>query len=276
MEPSGAWTVLRRSVKTGTARLTTGRSFSRKGLRFLVSYLVVLTSGSRSSRAAPTTTAPPANQPLDISARVLGAEAPGGVRAGRTATVEVSWSDPDNADPSGPRLTADFGDDRVHILPGQGGRPACHARGQAPSGVVRISFRYATPGPHTIRIRAATCEGQGDFAEAVEKELPITVSDPLMDDGSRARVVMAYSTATGYPPDDATATLNGTYLPPRPGGLNISPKSPRYPRVHMTLLLVPVGASGELRLSWAGGPCVSGALDEADMEVLVGEARNDC
>jgi len=159
------------------------------GTTSIVSTTVPVVSTSTST----TTTLPP-NRPLEASLRVVTP-----VEAGRTATAEVSWSDPDLADPLGPQVVTVWGDPLVSSpLLAAGGRPACAAPGPGGSGTVPLTFRYSTPGSYTLRVELTTCGGQGPYGETRTLTLPVEVGG--------ARVTVLGLPAGADPGADATVT----------------------------------------------------------------------
>jgi len=222
---------------------------------------------------APTTTAPPVtNQPMTVSASVVGAYA---LTAGRNVTIRVTWSDPDNGDPEGAHISADWGDPKVRINYVSPSRAACNGPGPAASASADLKFRYVTPGPHTVHITATTCGGTGTFAETKEFDLPITVGDATTSDsgGQPARVVRAYVDRPGVDPDVAGARL---YVNDGSTFTNLASRSSLpitewvSPRpLPMTLLRVPASAGGWLRLEFPGGSSVCGPIDDSQTEVTL-------
>lgn len=127
----------------------------------------------------PQTTAPPPpppptvppNRPLEATLR-----GPASVPPGVTARFEVSWSDPDFADPAGPRLVVNWGDRTVSVPPPPPAGGPCGFPGPGSGGSRTLAFRFAAPGVHTVRVEVSGCGGQGAYGESRTVEASITVT----------------------------------------------------------------------------------------------------
>lgn len=215
------------------------------------------------STTTPTSTAPPttiaSNQPLRAQLRVLTPV----VRAGEVATIEVAWIDADHIG-GDPVLVSDWGDPAVHAgNPTTGPAGTCDGPGVSAGGSARQDFRYATTGAHRVQVTLTTCDGRGPFAERVTLDAPITVTDPRLGDAPAAAVVATSSPGQPEPPplDSATAELVPQGTPEEP--FAIPAREPvldqRTATGPATVLRLPTGAVGTVRLTWSGSACVATA-----------------
>jgi hypothetical protein len=140
----------------------------------------------------------------------------------------------------------------------------CDAPGPGGGGTVRVSFRYATPGPKVVRVTVRSCAGQGAYAETVTASSTLEVTEPRLDD-QPARIVVAVAPRTpdaAVPDqrlDDAVATVRAAdplvaaiVRPPRePALAQFAASGPA------TVLVLPLSAQGALELTWPDSPCVA-------------------
>jgi hypothetical protein len=214
----------------------------------------------------PPTTAPPANQPLRATLEVLTPQ----VQAGATASLRVSWSDPDLADPD-VRIVDVWGDPEVFLAFEPSTRPACEAPGPGGSGTRDLRFRYTTPGTYTVSVVLTACDGNGTFGERAGLTATVEVLAPTVA-GTPGRAVVAVVDAGGPDAESAVATFTPTGGPAvvldarepavalrAPGGA---------PGSTATVLRLPDGAVGELRLE-AGGSCRTATVDLSSTIPLV-------
>lgn len=221
------------------------------------------TAPAATTTTAVTTTAPPPpslppNQPMQAALEVLTPE----VEAGRTATVRLRWSDPDLADPD-VRVVDVWGDPEVFFAFAPAGRPPCEAPGAGGSGTRDLAFRYATPGTYTMSVVVTSCDGLGGWGERQSLSAQVRVTPPLVG-GVAGRTVVAVVEAPGFDAESATASL----VPAAGPAVELEERSPPLPLrapggaegSGATVLRVPAGAVGELRLT-AAGTCRAGDVD---------------
>jgi hypothetical protein len=183
------------------------------------------TAKATTTTAKPTTTLPPPttvppttlppNQPLTASLVVAGTPA-----VGSTVTVEVKWSDPDFADPAGPKATADWHDDNVTQPISGESRPPCDAPGPGGSDAtvpIRLRFRYSTPGTHNLSVQIRGCDGAGAFGEDLVLTTQIQVAEPP----AGSRTLLVKGPAGGQSLDAATITFVAD-----PGAPTVLPRQP--------------------------------------------------
>ena len=220
--------------------------------------LATTTTLAPTTTVATTTTLPP-NQALRVELRVLTPR----VAAGEVAAVEAAWVDPDHAGTT-PDVVADWGDPAVTALNLPLPATRCDTPGTSGGGTERREFRYATPGTHRVQLTLTTCGGEGAYAERVTIEGTVTVTAATVGDAAgRTVVAVAPRTASGLPVlpslDSASAVLD--------------PADPAEPEVALparepvlfqfgtagpaTVLRLPAGAVGTIRLRWADSPCTA-------------------
>ena len=207
----------------------------------------------------PTSPPPPApNQPLQLSLTVATPR----LDAGDVARIDVAWHDADHGGVA-PHLSVDWGDPAVSVLTTVPPSSPCDVAGPPTGGTDQILFRYATPGVHEVVVTASTCDGLGPYGERVRTTARIEVVEPA---GGAERAVVAHVArpATEGEPllDDAVAELvavDSTVTPlaeRRPALAQYTSSGPA------TVLRVPLGARGSLRLTWPGSACTaSGPID---------------
>lgn len=266
----------RTSTTTSTASTTTTSVTTTSPVAPIAPPTTTPTTLAPTTTTATTTTVP-VNQPLQAEARWVADRVP----AGEVATLEVSWVDPDHSGGE-PEMAVEWGDPAVTALPGAAPGPSCDAPGASGGGVLRRDFRYATPGTHPVRIVLTTCGGEGAYAERRTVETAVTV-DAATIDGSPAVAVVAVAprTADGLPVlpglDAALATLEPT--DPSSPTVDLAPRTPLLVQFGTsgpaTVLRLPAGAIGTLRLRWPSSPCestsavdLSGPLDGAPVLAL--------
>ena len=205
--------------------------------------------------AAPT---PAPNQPLQVSLTVATPR----VDAGDVARIDVAWHDADHGGVT-PHLSIDWGDPAVSVIASVPPSPPCDVAGPAAGGTDQVLFRYATPGVHEVVVTTSTCDGLGAYGERVRTTARIEVVEPA---GGAERAVVAHvarPATEGEPSlDDALAevvAVDSTVTPlaeRRPALAQYTASGPA------TVLRVPVGTRGALRLTWPGSACTaSGVID---------------
>ncbi len=210
---------------------------------------------------APATTlpsAPPPNQAMRVELR-----GPATVAAGDTVSLDVAWVDADHTGDA-PAVSVDWADPEVATLPAEAPAARCDAPGGGGGGIVRASFRYATPGPKVVRVTVRSCGGQGAYAETVTASSTVEVTEPRLD-GQPARVVVAVvprtpdAAVSDLRLDDAVATVRAAdplvasiVRPPRePALAQFAASGPA------TVLVLPLAAQGALELTWPDSPCAA-------------------
>ena len=210
--------------------------------------------------APPPTAAPgPApNQPLQLSLTVATPR----VEAGDVARIDVVWHDADHGGVT-PHLSIDWGDPAVAVLASVPPSSPCDVAGPPAGGTDQVLFRYATPGVHEVVVTASTCDGRGAYGERVRTTARIEVVDPVGGAERAVVALVARPTTDGEPPlDDAVAEVVAA-------DSTVTPLADRRPTLAQftsagpaTVLRVPVGATGALRLTWPGSACTaSGGID---------------
>ncbi len=208
-----------------------------------------------------TTTTLAPNQPMRAELHLVTPQ----VQAGDVAAVEVTWDDADHVGAE-PQVLAAWGDPAVttFVLPTPA--PRCDSPGGAASGVLRHEFRYATPGRHPVQMTLTTCGGEGAYAERIVVEGIVEVTEPVLGDGpGRAVVAVAPRSASGLPVlpplDGAAAVL----VPEDPTADEVA-LDPRIPTLALfsssgpaTVLRLPAGAVGSVRLTWPDSTCTASA-----------------
>jgi hypothetical protein len=230
-----------------------------------------VTTVAPTTASTTTTSTVVANQVLAAELRVVTPQ----VQAGDVATVEVAWVDPDHAGEA-PDLSADWGDPSVGVLNLPTPAARCDTAGASSGGVLRRDFRYATPGTHRVEMTLTTCGGEGAFAERVTVSTTIVVSDAVVD-GAPATAVVAVAprTANGLPVLPSMDAAVARFDPSDPAlpDLELDPRAPVLVQFGAagpaTVLRLPRGAEGTLRLTWPDSPCSSTA------EVALGGPTQD-
>lgn len=212
--------------------------------------------------AAPPTTLPPPppNQALEAQLTLLSPNP----EAGDLAEIDLVWRDADHSG-TAPHLAIDWGDPAVSVVRAVPAGGPCDAPGPPAGGTERLGFRYATPGEHEVSVVVSTCDGVGPYAERVRLTTKIVVREPA--GGAERAVVAVVPRQVGIdepPLDDAAAEL----LVDGAAALPLAARRPALQQVtaagSATVLRVPVGAVGTLRLTWAVAPCpASGPIDLA-------------
>jgi hypothetical protein len=210
------------------------------------------------STTTTTTTIPP-NQPIVAEFRPVA----GRVEAGQLAAVEVAWVDPDHAGAE-PDVSVDWGDPAVSALDLPTPATRCDAPGSSGAGVLRREFRFATPGERRVRITLTTCGGDGAYAERTTVEGTVSVAAPTLDGlPATAVVVVAPRTANGLPVlpslDDAEAVFepSDTTVAEQALGARTPPLLQYATAGPATVLVLPGGAVGTVRLTWPASSCAS-------------------
>lgn len=215
------------------------------------------------STTVPATTVPSApapNQAMRVELR-----GPATIAAGDTVNLEVAWIDADHTGDA-PAISVDWADPAVATLESAAPAGRCDAPGPGGGGVVRASFRYATPGPKVVRVTVRSCGGQGAYAETVTASSSLEVTEPRLDD-QPARIVVAVAPRTpdaavpDLPLDGAIATVRAAdplvasiVRPPRePAMAQFAASGPA------TVIVLPISAQGTMELTWPDSPCVASA-----------------
>lgn len=181
------------------------------------------------------------------------------VQAGELAEIDLSWRDADLAGGT-PLVTVDWADPAVAVLRPTSTGGTCDAPGSPAGGSDRLRFRFATPGTHVVQVLVSTCDGVGPYAERVPLSATIVVTEPA---AGLERVLVASTPRLGTPVtpslDEAVAELVG-------GDGTITALAARRPLLQQftsggpaTVLRLPAGAVGTVRLSWPGSPCTATA-----------------
>lgn len=211
--------------------------------------------------AAPTDTTPTtvlANQPLQATLAVLTPT----VEAGATASIAVSWADPDLGNGAGsPRHTVAWGDPLVSTPVDATARVACDTPGAPGAGADTLRFRYSTPGAYVVRVVVETCGGQGAFGERVAVEGTVTVTPPMFVDATDPSIVAAGQSLVVFQPPLVAGgvwpALEGAtvdYVPttdPTPVPLRRGEAIPVFTTSGpATILILPADATGTVHLRW--------------------------
>jgi hypothetical protein len=133
---------------------------------------VVTTTTLRPALTLPPTTAAPTNVPLEASLSGPTTAAPG-----EPVTLDVTWNDPDFADPAGPRFVVVWGDPVVGSPVDSSTRAACDTPGAGSAGTRSFPFSFSRPGTYTVSVEVSGCDGQGLFAETRTLQTVVTVGD---------------------------------------------------------------------------------------------------
>ncbi|MBS1837679.1 MAG: hypothetical protein JST64_08275 [Actinobacteria bacterium] len=211
---------------------------------------------------ATTTTTLPPNRPMTVSATL--ATAGGTAVVANTVTLNVTWSDPDLADPSAVVVTADFGDPLVGLPNASAPRAPCESPGTGASGTTPIAFRYASSGATTIKVVVSACGGAGPYGEQQTLAVPVQVQPlPL---GRRAVVIGG---GDGRSPDTAAVLAGAETVPKRdPELTQVVPNS----TTRATVAAIDATYSGPLQLRWGDPPTTSCQVTAPDQSVTAGTA----
>lgn len=232
-----------------------------------VTSLVTTTTVRATTTVPPTTTTAPApvNQPMELTVVPVATR----VEAGRTVAVQVNWSDPDFADPAGPRITSVWGDPLVGFPIDAGGGAACETPGPGSAGSRLLEFRYSAPGTYTVTVEVSGCGGQGAFAESRTLSTEVTVLPP-----AGAAVAVAYMPPGGRAPDTARAFRYPGGTVPAPGAEQIAEaRVPELGQVGLgertgpaTVLRFAEVADGDVvELRWDDGACAWGQVQDGEV-----------
>jgi len=158
-----------------------------------------------------TTTTIPPNQPMTVSAKIVGVDGQPltTVNVGDAMMVRVNWTDPDLADPSVVDVHTDFRDPLVALAITGTPRTPCASHGGGASAQVDVPFRFSTPtdlgGSSKVVVEVTACDGAGAFGERHTVEVPVSVK-AIPD--KRAAVLVGL--LDGRVPDAADVLAGGT------------------------------------------------------------------